>query len=472
MRPFFSEVRFLLSRLKAKDSFVRNFAVTFSWNTIATIVGFLFTPFVARLYTPEAYGLFAIFVSLAQNISLLATLQLTRAFTLAGSESELQALFRVTILCVVSTIAIVFVACLLCKDWILDFFNVAPVGSFLYLLPVVSFFYALVDVFRSWNVRYKYFQRNAVNQVVASVAARLLAILYALLMPAKNVGLIVGDLISKFIETIHLGSSGALMQVKHNFINHGFGIGLRGVLTQFKNYPLFVLPSSLVTLVTTQIPLFFVTKFYDSDSAGQYSLANSMLNIPVAVLAGAIAPVFLQRVSDAYRECRDQVHLLVNQVADKLFYFGIIPILILTIYGDLIFKVVFGSMWTQAGVLAGYMGFYFLFTVINSPLLSIYRIFKRERHLLYSTLIQAIVNVAALSIGYKIFATINGSILLFSISNVAFYLANIAVIFWIVGIKSFRLIIYWIFVAISLYGLISMSRIVFEKVAASMAIYL
>ena len=462
MRSFLSEVKFLLARLRSKDSFVRNFAVTFSWNSAAVVIGFLFTPFIARLYSPEAYGLFAVYMSLAQNVSLIATLQLTRAYTLAESEQELQGLLRATLYSTVLLIMFVVVICLLFKDQVLNFFNITPIGSFIYLLPLTAFLYSLCDVYRSWNVRHKFFQRNAVNQVVASVTARSLAVSYALVMPVKHVGLIVGDLISKVIESIHLGWAGAFHQANQSVFSSS-KVDTQKTLRRFKNYPMFVLPSSLITVFASQIPLFFVTKFYDAESAGFYSLANSMLTVPVSVLAGAIAPIFLQRVSDAYRVRKDQVGYLVIQVANKLFYIGVVPILILTIYGDWLFRVVFGESWIQSGVLAGYMGFYFLFTVINFPLLSIYRIVERERFLLVVTVIHVVINILALWSGHQLFKTVDGVIIIFSISNVIFYLINIAVIFTIAGIKTFKHFIRWTFVGALLYALIRALRILMEN---------
>jgi O-antigen/teichoic acid export membrane protein len=69
-----SKLGSFLVEITAKGSFAHNLAITFSGNAVAQLIGFCFTPFIARLYGPEAYGLFALFVGIANNISPLATL--------------------------------------------------------------------------------------------------------------------------------------------------------------------------------------------------------------------------------------------------------------------------------------------------------------------------------------------------------------------------------------------------------------
>lgn len=454
--PFF-DIRSLTDRLKVKGSFHQNFAITLSWNTLAVAVGFLYTPFLARLYTPEAYGLFGVYLALAQNVSLVATLQLPRAYTLAETGNDMSRLFSASALFTAVVVIVILFCVILFKTSVLNFFNIIPLGNMLYLLPFTILLFAVSDIYRSWNIRYKNFKRNAVNQFIASVFPRSLSVLYALRFPAQQFGLILGDTTSKIAEVFHLGAKGATQQLrKCVYENLSWG-NFRETILRYKNYPAYVLPGSLVAVLLPQIPLFFFTKYFSLEDAGYFSLANSMLSVPVMVLAGAIAPVFLQKVSEVYLENEAKVAGLTQELANKLFYLGVFPILLLTVFGDVIFAVVFGKPWIQAGVISGYMGFYFLLMVIHVPLLSIYRIYKRERYLLLMNVVHVMVNLLALYAGFY-WNSIETCVLAFSISNVCLYLANILIIFSITETSIIKSIVKWAVVAGFLFALLKLVR--------------
>lgn len=456
MFPFF-DIRSLTDRLKVKGSFYQNFAITLSWNTLAVAVGFLYTPFLARLYTPEAYGLLGVYLALAQNVSLVATLQLPRAYTLAETENDMSRLFSASALFTTVVVIVVLFCVILFKTSILNFFNILPLGDMLYLLPFTILLLAVSDIYRSWNIRYKNFKRNAVNQFIASVFSRSLSVLYALRFSTQQFGLILGDTTSKIAEVLHFGAKGATQQLRKSVYENLSWSNFQETILRYKNYPVYVLPGSLVAVLLPQIPLFFFTKYFSLEDAGYFSLANSMLNVPVMILAGAIAPVFLQKVSEVYLETQVRVGVLAQELANKLFYLGVFPILILTVFGDVIFGVVFGPPWIQAGVISGYMGFYFLLMLIHVPLLSIYRIYKQEQYLLLMNVVHVVVNLLALYSGYYM-SSIEMSVLALSISNVCLYLINILIIFSITETSIIKSIVKWAVVAGFLFALLKLVR--------------
>lgn len=452
----------LTDRLKTKGSFYQNFAITLSWNTLAVVAGFLYTPFLARLYTPEVYGLFGVYLAIAQNVSLVATLQLPRAYTLAETEDDLSRLLCASVLFTTVVVVAVLLVIVVFKSSILVFFNIDPLGNILYLLPFTILLFAVSDIYRSWNIRYKNFKRNAVNQFIASVASRSLSVLYALIFSVQQFGLIFGDGVSKVAEVFHLGAKGAARQVTESVRKNLSWSNFRETLIRFKNYPAYVLPGSLVAVLLPQMPLFFFTKYFSAEEAGYFSLANSMLNIPVVVLAGAIAPVFLQKISEVYLDNETKVAALTQELANKLFYLGVFPILMLTVFGDVIFAVVFGRQWIQSGVISSYMGIYFLLMIINVPLLSVYRIYKREQYLLLMNVIHVIVNLLALYAGFY-WNSIETCILAFSISNVCLYIANMLIVFSLTGASMIRSMIGWAVVAGCVFGLLKLLRLVSES---------
>src|SRR5512133_2862261 len=63
-QPFFGLLSPVLVSLRLSDGFVRNVFVLMSGTTIAMVVPIVASPVLTRLYTPEDYGVFALYVSI------------------------------------------------------------------------------------------------------------------------------------------------------------------------------------------------------------------------------------------------------------------------------------------------------------------------------------------------------------------------------------------------------------------------
>src|SRR5690606_21930692 len=101
--------------------------------------------------------------------------------------------------------------------------------------------------------------------------------------------------------------------------------------------------------LSNQIPIFLLISSFDSTVTGNYSLANSLLNIPGTLLSAAIAPVFLQKAAETFRADAKKLPELVLKVYKKLFYWGVIPFSVLIVFGDFIFRLFLGENWMLAG---------------------------------------------------------------------------------------------------------------------------
>jgi O-antigen/teichoic acid export membrane protein len=82
---------------RTKGSFTQNLAITFSGNVMAQVIGFAFTPFIARIYGPEAYGVFALFIAVVNNLSPLSTLQFPSGYVATKNDGEFYRIVKITL---------------------------------------------------------------------------------------------------------------------------------------------------------------------------------------------------------------------------------------------------------------------------------------------------------------------------------------------------------------------------------------
>lgn len=90
IKPYFKE-----------GNFAHDFAITFSGNALSLIIGFLFTPFIARVYGPEAYGSFALFMAVAGLISTVITFQFPSGYVTISDQTEFYQILKITFILVI-----------------------------------------------------------------------------------------------------------------------------------------------------------------------------------------------------------------------------------------------------------------------------------------------------------------------------------------------------------------------------------
>jgi O-antigen/teichoic acid export membrane protein len=83
--------------LQTKGSFVQNSAWMFSSSGLSIAIQFLFFPILARIYSPEEYGLFGVFNFYTTALGTAVTLGYSQAFVLPQSERSFAALLRLTL---------------------------------------------------------------------------------------------------------------------------------------------------------------------------------------------------------------------------------------------------------------------------------------------------------------------------------------------------------------------------------------
>ncbi len=441
--------------------------MTISGNTIAIFVGFLFTPFIARVYTPSAYGLFSLYLSLCQNLIIISTLQLPRAFVLPEDEQKFESLLVLAFKCAFITFGVTLALSLFWGTWILEKVGISRdfSGFFIYVIPFAVLVNSLNDIFRSWNIRRKLFNRNAATQVFSSVFARSTALGYGYATSGHINGLIFGDFVSKILDSVTLLGKSGLKRTTEIFKRFWLNRDIE-ILKEYKSYPLFILPGLGLQILVTQLPIYVAVMFFKPEQAGYYSFAVSLLNIPVNILAGAIAPVFLQKATETFRNEPTQLSGLILKMTNRMFYLGLIPIVFLAVFGKEIFVIILGGQWETAGVFAGYMSLYYLFFLVYYPLNAIYRIHKKEHLNLVLNTIGFALNVCGLLVGilnndYPL------ALFCFAATSLLQYVIGIIVVFRVAGLDPVRSIAIWLLAAAGCYMILWLMRKWIEMVFGS-----
>jgi O-antigen/teichoic acid export membrane protein len=386
-----------------------------SGSAIVTVVGFLLTPILSRIYPPAAYGQFAVFNSVVSNLNLLATLAYTSAIPLPRARRDALAVVQLNVVLTVGMFALIVIALVFLGAHIVRWLDLQSLGAWIYLMPVLMLLYNFSLTMSSWYIRTKSFRTRTTADLVMSLVSRAFTLSYGWSSGGYSTGLILGDSLGKVTLFVSLLRSGFQHELRPLWRTFSWR-RIQQAAYRFREFPLYVLPGGYISTLSSQLPIFMLTGAFGSTVVGLYSFAASLLEIPVSLIGSGIAPVFYQKAAEVHNDEPERLKDITLNIYYKLLYIGLLPLGFITVFGDVIFKVIFGAQWEMAGVFTGYLGYYYIFRLTGQATGMIYNILQRQHFALLTNLMLLLMRGSGLAVGIWM-KDVNMAMLLFGTSS-------------------------------------------------------
>jgi len=427
-----------LKTIRKKGTFGRNLAISAAGNTSAYLIGFILSPIIARIYQPEAYGLFALFNAFVVSLSIFSTLDYLSAFILPRSTRDFIPLLQLSLILITIVSGASMLGLVFYGDEILRFFNAQKLGGLVYFVPIIVIFTGLNRCLDYWNVREKEFKQGAKAKVVAMVGAKLITIAYGVISKGNPFGFVIGELIGKPITSYALVSN----SIRKNLSKVRIFSFTRIIRTavEYRNYPIYSLPANTLITLGTQLPIYLLSLYFASSDVGHFSLAISLINAPTQVIGMAAAHVFFQKAADTYQSNPERLIQITKKLFRQLTYIAVIPFSLIAVFGDLIFTTIFGSNWEIAGNFASYLSLMAYMNFISISICSLFRVIREEKLQFY------IISSGALmiTIGLVLALTFQSSyhlVMVYSIISALLQFVLIGVVLSKINLKPFLLLV-------------------------------
>lgn len=432
------KILILLNGLRQEDSFTHNLAVTFSGNALAQIIGVAFTPFIARIYGPQSYGIFALFMAVVSNLSPLSTLQFPSGYVAAPNREEFFRIVKITfgVLFVGSTFF--FGVVFFWGQSLTSYFHVSELNPLLFWMPVYFLFMGLDHILLGWNICEKEFRRGAVAKLISVILSKNSAIFLGLYSGANASGLMLSNLIVYPTESL-VKLSKRIMSGLGGIIKRSTWKELHQTFLNFKGYAFFVTPGLFVTNLSNQLPVYCFSIVFQESVVGFYALANSVVNMPLSVIVNSATTVFLQKAAETMRTSNDDLKKLVLALYKRLFWIGLSGLVVLAFTSKWIFGLVFGEEWIQAGGIASFLCIGAIFSVPGNPLNVLYRLMDHEKTNFAINLVFLLIKFLGIGIGLY-FKSVNISVIGFSVASLLQSVVLLYVTFRILNIPKGKLL--------------------------------
>jgi len=359
-----------LKRLLPKSKFARGVGVLVGGTAGAQALGVLAAPILTRLYSPDDFGLLAVYASLLALCGVIASLRYELAIPLPEDDEQAAHLVVLSGLLVLGTTTLVAILVWLAGDPLAEALGAPRLAPYLWLLPVGILLSGTYSVFRYWAIRTQSFGAVARTTVWQSLSTLLIQIAG---FKFGAVSLLVGQAGGQGVGTLSLGTlfsqSAKLKRCTWRAICQQ--------ASRYKRFPIFSTWEGLFNTAGTQLPPLLFAILFSPAAAGLYSLANRVLSLPMSLIGGAIGQVFFANAAQAHREGR--LGQLVAQLHSKLAHVGLPPALLLILAGPELFAWVFGAEWRQAGEFARWMAPWLYLVFVSSPLSTLFAVMEQQK---------------------------------------------------------------------------------------------
>lgn len=272
-----------------RRQFLRHFMIILTGNGAAQAVNLLSYPILARLYTPEAFGLFAMFVAAAAIPSAVAC----GRFDLQVPTAPKAGRFGIFWLCLaiaalVGTLSIAGAAIY----W--HFSATQTKFSLPFLLGLSVFLTGACSAMSMFLMRHDWYRVQSLSVLTRTGAAVSVQIALGL-VAATSYSLIAGFVLGLTAQALLLAA------VIWRKINPGLPRrrGMRAMFYRFRPQVTVDIPSTLIAAFSLNLLIFLIAALYDQKTVGFYAIGNRLAIVPLALFNDALSQTFHQKAARA-----------------------------------------------------------------------------------------------------------------------------------------------------------------------------
>lgn len=352
----------LRSRL-LKSEFSRNLAVMFSGNGLALILPFLVAPLISRVFTPEDFAGYELFVKILTLIAVVSSLRFEMAILLPASQKEADGLTKLSfeVLCIATLLSLIFV--LFFRENTARILGNESLSELLWLLPLAVITTGTIKILTQVVIRYREFKTLATNKIIASGSNNVSKYLLGLKFPVAG-SLVWGHIIGLILPILALFQRKIVYTLPQRLLK--LKISRRKLFSRYRDFPLVNTFNIFIEEAQESLLLFLISAFYGELILGLFAFALRYLRVPLNVFGASLAQVLNEKFARERNEGLNIRKPLIRTFA-SLAAVCFMPFALLFFYGEPLFALIFGAEWSEAGRLAGYLAPWLFLYFVETP---------------------------------------------------------------------------------------------------------
>ncbi len=325
-------------------SFLRNVVILGSGTALAQIIPVLASPVLTRLYTPEDFGIFAVFMAFIGIFTPIICGKYEVALVLPKNSVHAEHLLGIALYFAAGISVVLFIIFLLAGDRVLSLLDADRLGNWIFFIPpalLLTGFFTAASYLANRNKQYSLMSEarivRSLTAVCLSVVAGVIGFRFEGLLSSFLAGLAVASFLLLYWNRSMLG--------KRVF---AWSRAKRWLLCKYRHYPIYNATTGLLNGLTLSLPIFFLSKYFPESTVGYYAIVMRVTSTPLAFISASVSQINLKKVVDLVNAGRPVIPY-VFKLAGVLLLIILFPALIIILWGPDLFAFVLGEKWLIAG---------------------------------------------------------------------------------------------------------------------------
>jgi O-antigen/teichoic acid export membrane protein len=249
------------------------------------------------------------------------------------------------IVCILTII--LFVILIVSGDLLAGIFHFEFIAPYYWLFCVAFFGISVYQILTYWALRSKDYISITQTRIAQGISGSVSKIILGILS-FGSFGLICGEIIGRMVG---IGTLGRTILPKIWLSIHDLDFHkLRSLAQKYRKFPEYSMPAGFINEISLSAPTLLMSITFGLEIVGLFSLSYSMLVLPVSLISNSLAQVYFGEISELFRQKSDKILTLYLETTKRLFMFGAPVILMGAVIFPILFPIVFGSAWKDAGI--------------------------------------------------------------------------------------------------------------------------
>lgn len=335
----------------AVNKYIKSLATLSFGTLVAQFIVILASPVVTRVYSAEELGAYTIILTIVSMCAPILNARYDVIIVSANSDDEAKEIAATSIIVGLLMTVIIGLGLMFFAMFSSGQFN--AMGLLVYIAVPILFIQVFINVFNNYNNRLGHYKVLASVSVVRSISQVAMQITLGFFRTG-TLGLLLSQLTSLLF--------GFRRQLKHTpglfFIFKNITKDrIMHTLKKYKKQPFYSAPAVFMNSLSYSLITLLISDLYDLNEVGYYSISFRILGLPISLISANVAQIYFAQASEEKRNTGNFYNTF-KKTTFLLLCLSIPIFILLMLFSERAFEVIFGSGWSRAGI----------FVVILSPM--------------------------------------------------------------------------------------------------------
>ncbi len=356
-----------------KNEFVGHVTTLLTGTVLASVIPILFSPVIARLYSPEQYGVYALFTAGLGIFVNVVGGRYEMAVLLPKEDSKSKYLIGLSVGVSFLFSGLLFGVICLFYDQLVSMLSLHELGVILYFIPIMIWLMSMFKPLNFWLSRHKAFKRASLAKVVQGTAIAIFTVFLGWIGLENGLifGFAIGWLVFVAFLWLFFSKTGGF---KGSFRWRELPV----VAKEYIQFPAYNVVGTLANDIAQHLSLFLIGIYFASEELGHFNFSRQYVFVPLSLIAISVSNVYFQRISSNIAE-RNSLKKEFNRLVIILGGTALTFTVFLFFTGEFVFTFIFGEEWRYAGQIVSTLTFSYAIKFVVSPLSNVLPALKELR---------------------------------------------------------------------------------------------